>query len=107
MQREAAPCCAEEERRLAKLEQALLRTFWQSLGNDPLPPMAALEAAARVVGTLYAQVARAHEEPNGCRCGWEPDADSDLIVLEANLAAALLAPERVPDLARMPAAGRA
>ncbi|GEP03538.1 hypothetical protein MOX02_15760 [Methylobacterium oxalidis] len=105
--RAAAPCCAEEERRLSKLEQTLMRAFWQSLGDDPLPPMAALEAAARIVGTLYAQVARAHEGPNACRCGWEPDPDGDLIVLEANLAAALLAPERGPDLARMPAAGRA
>lgn len=105
--REAAPCCAEEERRLSKLEQTLMRAFWQSLGDDPLPPMAALEAAARIVGTLYTQVARAHEGPNACRCGWEPDPDGDLIVLEANLAAALLASERGPDLARMPAAGRA
>ncbi|NEU14200.1 hypothetical protein G3T14_18995 [Methylobacterium sp. BTF04] len=94
-------CTAEDA-----LDEALRRAFWQSLNRTPLPAMHALEVAARTIGTLYRQVAQAHEGPNGCRCGWEPDPDCDLIVLEANLAAALLQPPQ-SDLARMQPAGRA
>lgn len=88
------------------LEQALAKAFWRGLAERPMPPMAALEIAARVVGTLYRQVAAAHRGPQACGCGWGPEPDADLIVLEANLAAALLGPPHA-DLARMPAAGRA
>ncbi|MDB5648361.1 MAG: hypothetical protein JWQ05_4030 [Methylobacterium sp.] len=103
---QAAPACAEDGSPEGLLDEALRRAFWQSLNRAPLPAMSALEVAARVVGALYRQVAQAHEGPNGCRCGWEPDPDCDLIVLEANLAAALLQPPE-PDLARMVALGRA
>ncbi|WP_336489320.1 hypothetical protein [Methylobacterium nigriterrae] len=99
-------CGLEDERRQAALEQALIRAFWQSLGGHPLPVMTALEAAARAVGLLYGQVSQAHAGPGGCRCGWVPDPDRDLIMLEANLAAALLQPVP-PRLARMRVAGQA
>lgn len=98
--------CAEAQSAEDTLDEALRRAFWQSLNRAPLPAMQALEVAARVVGALYRQVAQAHEGPHGCRCGWEPDPDCDLIVLEANLAAALLEPPQA-DLARMQPAGRA
>jgi hypothetical protein len=101
-----APACAEPASPEAHLDEALRRAFWQSLNRAPLPALAALEVAARVVGALYRQVAQAHEGPQGCRCGWEPDPDCDLIVLEANLAAALMQPPE-PDLARMMPLGRA
>jgi hypothetical protein len=68
--------------------------------------MQALEVAARTLGVLYRQIAQAHEGPGGCGCGWEPDPDCDLIVLEANLAAALLQPPQA-DLIHMPVAGSA
>jgi hypothetical protein len=103
---QAAPSCAEVRSPEDHLDEALRRAFWQSLNRAPLPAMSALEVAARVVGALYRQVAEAHEGANGCRCGWEPDPDCDLIVLEANLAAALMQPPQ-PDLARMVALGRA
>ncbi|MGU3538630.1 hypothetical protein [Methylobacterium sp. A54F] len=103
----AAGTCEQAERRdQAELELALMRAFWKTLGHRPMPPMAALEAAARTIGLIYDQIARAHEGPAGCRCGWEPDRESDLIVLEAQLAAALLRPPH-RTLAEMPAAGRA
>lgn len=102
----STPSCHETSSPEGQLDEALRRAFWQSLNRAPLPAMAALEVAARVVGSLYRQVAQAHEGPNGCRCGWEPDPDCDLIVLEANLAAALMQPPE-PDLARMVALGRA
>jgi hypothetical protein len=101
-----AASCAEVQSPEGHLDEALRRAFWQSLNRAPLPAMAALEVAARVVGALYRQVARAHEGADGCRCGWEPDPDCDLIVLEANLAAALLHPPE-PDLARMVTLGHA
>ena len=102
----SVPACHETPFPEDQLDEALRRAFWQSLNRAPLPAMSALEVAARVVGALYRQVAQAHEGPNGCRCGWEPDPDCDLIVLEANLAAALLQPPE-PDLARMTVLGRA
>lgn len=96
----------EEARGQAALEQALVRAFWQGLDGQSLSVMAALEAAARTIGTLYGQIAAAHGTEAPCGCGWMPDPESDLIVLEAHLAAALMSPHR-PDLARMEAAGRA
>lgn len=88
------------------MEQALTRAFWQVLQREPMHVMAALEAAARTVGTLYRQAAAAHGPEGHCTCGWEPDPDADLIVLEAMLAAALSRPART-DLAEMMPAGRA
>jgi len=105
-QREAA-----ERHGQGRLERALIRAFWGAMQQgQPMPMMAALEAAARTVGTLYRQAAAAHGPcPGcgcGCGCGWQPDADADLIVLEAMLAAAALQPP-VEDLAGMAVAGRA
>jgi hypothetical protein len=102
----APHACAEAASAEDTMDESLRRAFWQSLNRAPLPAMQALETAARTLGALYRQVARAHEQPGGCGCGWEPDPDCDLIVLEANLAAALLHPPQ-PDLLRMPAAGSA
>ncbi|GJE81496.1 hypothetical protein [Methylorubrum thiocyanatum] len=101
-----APPDAAERHAQGTLERALTLAFWQALQREPMHVMAALEAAARTVGALYRQVAAAHG-PNGhCTCGWEPDPETDLIVLEAMLAAALSHPAR-HDLADMVPAGRA
>lgn len=95
-----------EQRSQASLERALACAFWRAVNQEPMPVMAALEAAARAVGLLYRQAAAAHG-PNGCcGCGWEPDPESDLIVLEAMLAAAAQDAPR-HDLEKMPVAGRA
>ncbi|MCF4128413.1 hypothetical protein [Methylobacterium sp. SyP6R] len=95
-----------ESRRQAALEQALTLAFWDALERGPLPPMAALEAAARTVGTLYRQIASLHGPAPRCGCGWQPEPDEDLIRLEAMLAAALIERPR-PSLADLPVAGRA
>lgn len=96
----------DEEAAEAVLDEALRRAFWQSLHRGPLPPMLALQVAARAVGALYRQMADGHEGPSRCACGWEPEPDGDLIVLEANLAAALLQP-LCSDLAQLKPLGRA
>ncbi|TXM67428.1 MULTISPECIES: hypothetical protein [unclassified Methylobacterium] len=103
---ESQSCRCDETRGQAAIEQALARAFWQALDGQGLPVMAALEAASRTVGALYGQIAAAHGAGTTCACGWVPDPDGDLIVLEAHLAAAILQP-RAPDLARMEAAGSA
>lgn len=103
---ESSRCRCDETRGQAAIEQALTRAFWHALDGQGLSVMAALEAAARTIGGLYGQIAAAHGPGTTCACGWVPDPDTDLIVLEAHLAAALLQP-RAPDLARMEAAGRA
>lgn len=100
------PICVETSATEAALDEALRRAFWQSLHRVPLPPMLALQVAARVVGILYREMANGHDGPNACTCGWEPDPDGDLIVLEANLAAAIMQPPG-RDLARMETVGRA
>ncbi len=63
--------------------------------------MAALEAAARTVGSLYRQIASLHGPSPRCGCGWQPEPDEDLIRLEAMLAAALIERSR-PRLADLP-----
>ena len=106
MTRDARTCLCEEARGQAALEQALTRAFWHGLDGQSLSVRAALKAAARTIGTLYGQIAAAHGGGTAYGCGWVPDPESDLIVLEAHLAAALMKP-RIADLARMEAAGRA
>lgn len=101
-----APPSAAERNAQGTLERALTVAFWQALQREPMHVMAALEAAARTVGTLYRQVAAAHGPDGHCTCGWEPDPEADLIVLEAMLAAALSHPAR-HDLADMVPVGRA
>lgn len=98
--------CIEPPKEGSELDEALRRAFWTSLHRQPLPALRALTVAARTIGMLYRQIAEAHDGPGGCNCGWEPDPDSDLIVLEANLAAALLKPPEA-DLAFMATLGRA
>ncbi|MBD8908569.1 hypothetical protein [Methylorubrum zatmanii] len=101
-----APPDAAERQAQGAMERALTVAFWQAMQREPMHVMAALEAAVRTVGTLYRQVADAHG-PNGhCTCGWEPDPETDLIVLEAMLAAAVACPAH-KDLADMVPAGRA
>lgn len=97
-------------RREASLERALIRAFWHAVQNEPMPVMAALEAAARALGTLYRETAAAHGPGGSCGCGWQPDPEADLIVLEAMLAAAAAQEtpaKAVADLANMPAKGQA
>ncbi|GJE29324.1 hypothetical protein [Methylobacterium organophilum] len=96
---------AVERQAQGGLERALMRAFWQAMQDQPMPVMAGLEAAARTLGALYRQAAAVHG-PGGCDCGWRPEPDSDLIVLEAMLAAALLQPPG-RTLAEMEPAGRA
>lgn len=101
----SAPADCPHQRE-SSLEQALTAAFWRAVRNDPLPIMAALEAAARALGSLYRMTAEAHGPGSVCGCGWQPDPEADLIVLEAMLAAsATRAP--VDDLSNMTIAGRA
>lgn len=101
-----APPDAAERHAQGTVERALTVAFWQALQREPMHVMADLEAAARTVGALYRQAAAMHGPGGSCGCGWEPDPDCDLIVLEAMLAAALSRPART-DLAEMVPAGRA
>lgn len=97
---------AEERGRQSSLERALTCAFWRTVQNEPMPVMAALEAAARALGHLYRETAAAHGPGGSCGCGWQPDPEADLIVLEAMLAAAVMQPP-MESLAEMEVAGRA
>ncbi|NGM33136.1 hypothetical protein G4G93_04190 [Methylobacterium sp. DB0501] len=106
MHRHEHPRAETEARSQAALERALTLAFWDALERGPLPPMAALEAAARTVGTLYRQIATLHGPSPRCGCGWNPEPDEDLIRLEAMLAAALVERPRSM-LEDLPVQGRA
>ncbi|TXM92142.1 hypothetical protein, partial [Methylobacterium sp. WL116] len=80
---ESNRCRCDESRGQAAVEQALTRAFWHDLDGQGLSVMAALEAASRTIGVLYGQIAAAHGAGTTCTCGWVPDPDTDLIVLEA------------------------
>ncbi|WP_375464074.1 hypothetical protein [uncultured Methylobacterium sp.] len=99
-------CRCDETRGQVAVEQAVTQAFWRGLDGQTLSVMAALEAAVRAVGSLYGQIAEAHGAGSTCACGWVPDPEGDLIVLEACLAAALMR-SRTVGLARMAVAGRA
>ena len=96
---------AERQRR-SSLERAVTRAFWQAVQQEPMPVMAALEAVARAVGALYRDAAAAHGPGGCCGCGWRPDPETDLMILEAMLADGI---EAAPsdDLGRMTVAGSA
>lgn len=96
----------DEHRRQACLERALTCAFWRAVQNEPMPVMAALEAAARALGALYRQTAAAHGPGGVCACGWQPEPETDRMLLESILAAAMR-PAPAHDLAGMTAAGRA
>lgn len=102
-----SPRIAEERHRQGSLERALTCAFWRTVQSEPMPVMAALEAAARALGNLYRETAAAHGPGGSCRCGWQPDPEADLIVLEAMLAAAVKQRPPEEDLAGMAVAGRA
>lgn len=106
-QSQATRSAADESKAQTALERALTVAFWQAIQHRPMAAMAALECAARTVGALYRQVAAAHGPHGTCPCGWEPDPEADLIVLEAMLAAGLTHPPAAADLANMVPAGRA
>lgn len=89
-----------------ELRQALMTAFCDVLHGSRLPPMAVLSMAAEALGSVYREVSDAHCGDHACPCGWQPNPQADIAMLQAALAmtAQIL---REPDLRRMRMAGRA
>jgi hypothetical protein len=73
---------------VSAMREAVLNAFCTLLHAGKLEPMAVLGLAAMAVGSVYREVAEAHEHEDGCPCGWMPSEMSDVATLQAALAAA-------------------
>ncbi len=76
----------EEAAAREKMREAILCAFCHVMQTTRLRPMKVLRLAAMAVGTIYRDVATAHERARTCPCGWEPCAD-DVEALQTAIAA--------------------
>lgn len=70
----------------AAIRAAVSASYSGALGSTRLPPLEVLAYLATAIGSLYREVAGAHEGPDGCPCGWEPCALMDVITMQQALA---------------------
>jgi hypothetical protein len=91
---------------LEQLKKTVRIAFCGVMQSTRLPPIAALTLAAMAVGSIYQEVAAAHQGDNPCPCGWEPRSGVDVAALQTSLA---LSAEQQPraDLRAMEVAGAA
>ena len=68
------------------LHNAMLAAFCNAMRETHLPPMMVMSLAAAAVGSVYNEVAGAHRGRDACPCGWWPDRQADVRVLQAALA---------------------
>ena len=84
----AGPTDDETIAALDQLKRSVRVAFCGVMQSTRLPPMAALSLAAMAVGSLYLEVAAAHQGDNPCPCGWKPLSAADVEALQASLALA-------------------
>ena len=91
----------------AELEvaNALMRSFCRALEQSNVTPMHVLQMMARALGGIYSEVAAQHLD-GSCPCGWQPDEQADLRMLQKAVDAGISSPPQ-RDLMSMPVAGRA
>lgn len=90
----------------AEIREAVMTAFCAALRDARLPPLALIELAAAVVGSVYREVADAHCGDQPCPCGWHPRFPEDLEALQTALALSAT-PTLQPELASMVVLGRA
>lgn len=71
----------------AAIRAAMLASYTGTLASTRLSPIDALECMAAALGSIYREVADAHIDPEGCRCGWVPNELLDMVALEQAIAA--------------------
>ena len=86
-----------------KMRQAVLCAFCHIIQTTGLRPMEVLALAATAVGSIYRDVATAHLCSDSCPCGWQPQPEADIELLQRLLAEA--SPK--PDLRWLTVVGRA
>jgi hypothetical protein len=82
----AAPTEDEAIAALEQLKKTVRIAFCGVMQSTRLPPMAALSLAAMAIGSLYHEVAAAHQGDNPCPCGWKPRSGADVDALQTSLA---------------------
>jgi len=88
-----------------ELANALMKSFCQALQQQNVTPMQVLQMMARALGGIYCEVAAQHQD-GACPCGWRPDEEADLRMLQQAVDAGMSSPPQ-KDLRSMPVAGRA
>jgi hypothetical protein len=101
----AGPTEDEAIAALEQLKKTVRIAFCGVMQSTRLPPMAALSLAAMAIGSLYHEVAAAHQGDNPCPCGWKPRSAADVDALQTSLA--LSADEPRADFRAMEIAGNA
>jgi hypothetical protein len=71
----------------ADLDRALMTAFCRALETSHLPPVVVMRVMAEALGSVYRQVADAHQNQQ-CPCGWQPAASRDISLLQSALKAA-------------------
>lgn len=66
----------------AAVRAALMASYAGTLASTRMSPLEALECMAAALGSIYREVADAHIDPQGCRCGWQPHDVLDIVALE-------------------------
>lgn len=89
----------------ADLDRALMTAFCRALDVSHLSPVAVISAMAGALGSVYRQVADAHQNQQ-CPCGWQPVSEQDIERLQAALKAAAVRPP-ADELSTMLVQGRA
>ncbi len=87
------------------LDQSLMTMFCRSLDTSRLPPMTVMHMMASALGSIYRQVAAAHQNQD-CPCGWHPTPAPDIEALQSAVRTAAVQ-ESAPDLLAMTVVGRA
>jgi hypothetical protein len=82
----AAPTEDEAIAALEQLKKTVRIAFCGVMQSTHLPPMAALSLAAMAIGSLYHEVAAAHQGDSACPCGWKPRSSVDVDALQTSLA---------------------
>jgi hypothetical protein len=90
----------------ADIRDAVMVAFCKALHGTQLSPLAVIELVAEAVGSVYREVADAHQGDQPCTCGWQPSLLADIAALQAALAVTA-APTQGLDLLRVEVQGRA
>ncbi|UJW85392.1 hypothetical protein [Devosia sp. SL43] len=78
---------ADHHATFVAIRAALLASYSGTLASTRMSPIEALECMAAALGSIYREVADAHLDPHGCRCGWVPSEMLDIVALEQAIAA--------------------
>ena len=88
----------------AEMRRSIVAAFCKAINEGGFPPMTVMGLAATAIGSIYREVADQHRSGGSCPCGWQPDPDADLELLQAALAIAMQA-SSLPDLRVVQVAG--